>query len=269
MPFLYLLVLDTCESVPFLYLLQTCRHKIYARTCFTNWDQVFTQAFCREILDQVLLLTVESVVDFVNGLRWGEPNVSFLWTVTFSYHLKVYICLTFGSILCVWVTKVSLCCVLSVCVVFWMFVLCSECLCCVLNVCVVFWLFVLCSECLCCVLNVCIVFWMFVLCSECLCCVLNVCVVFWMFVLCSECVVFWIFVLCSECLNRPVNLTFKRSSDQYSLIKPSLAGAEAHFVFTDLGIWIEFKSFNQPDASVSQIYCCPLTFWHPNFTFKF
>jgi hypothetical protein len=65
----FLLVLDTCESVPFLYLLQTCRHKMFARTCFTTWDQVFTQELCREILDKVLLLTVKSAVDLGNGLR--------------------------------------------------------------------------------------------------------------------------------------------------------------------------------------------------------
>jgi len=86
----YLPVVDTCERVPLFYFLQTDRYKImFARTCFTFWEQVFTYASCRAILDQVLLLTVESAVDLRNCLRWVKPNVSCLWPVNIAYHLKV------------------------------------------------------------------------------------------------------------------------------------------------------------------------------------
>ena len=71
------------------YLLQTDGHKTFARTCFTYQYHVFTHASFREILDQVLLLTVEAAVDLGNGLLWGQPKVSCLWPVTLVHHLKV------------------------------------------------------------------------------------------------------------------------------------------------------------------------------------
>jgi len=65
----FLLVLETCERIPLLYLLQTDRYKMFATTSVTFWEQVFIYVSCKEILDQVQLLTVESAVDLSNGLH--------------------------------------------------------------------------------------------------------------------------------------------------------------------------------------------------------